>query len=94
MSIKLNKVDLYFNGNQTQVDDDVTILVREPREYVESSNDRVHTVRQGETWQSIAFDKYGNSKYWHYITDINEIFNPFDDLPVGSSIIIPDIDNY
>lgn len=92
--IRLNKVDLYSNGNRVKLPTGETIITRQKRVYVQSPNDRLHKVVDGETWDSIAFDKYGDSKYWHYLADINEIFNPFDPLPIGEDIIIPDIDNY
>lgn len=93
-NIKLNKVDLYYNGSRVEVNAEETILIRDRRSYVESVNDRTHTVKEGETWDLIAFDKYGDSKYWHYIADINKVFNPFDKPPVGEGIIIPSIHNY
>lgn len=92
--IRVNKVDLYFNGNRILLSDGKTILSREVREYVESDKDRLHVVKEGETWESISFDMFGDSKYWHYLADINNVFNPFDAPPVGEPVIIPDLDNY
>lgn len=61
-----------------------------------NSNKRVkntvaHTVKEGETIQSIAFQYYGDSGYWVYIADINSIFNPFTELEEGMEIYIPSI---
>lgn len=51
----------------------------------------VHTVKEGETIQSIAFQYYGDSGYWVYICDLNHIFNPFVELKEGMEIYIPSI---
>lgn len=55
------------------------------------NNTLVHTVKEGETIQSIAFQYYGDSGYWVYICDINNIFNPFVELEEGMQIYIPSI---
>jgi hypothetical protein len=55
------------------------------------NNTIVHTVKEGETIQSIAFQYYGDSGYWVYICDINNIFNPFVELEEGMQIYIPSI---
>lgn len=55
------------------------------------NNTIVHTVKEGETIQSIAFQYYGDSGYWFYICDINNIFNPFVELEEGMQIYIPSI---
>lgn len=55
------------------------------------NNTIVHTVKEGETIQNIAFQYYGDSGYWVYICDINNIFNPFVELEEGMQIYIPSI---
>lgn len=65
------------------------ILVRQIQKKI--NNTIVHTVKEGETIQSIAFQYYGDSGYWVYICDINNIFNPFVELEEGMQIYIPSI---
>lgn len=48
-----------------------------------------HTVKSGETIQSIAFKYYGDSGRWGDIADINNIYNPFTELEEDSQILIP-----
>lgn len=64
-------------------------LERQPLEF--SGDYLVHTVLEGETIQSIAFRYYGDSGYWFYIADINNIFNSFVDLVEGMELLIPKI---
>jgi hypothetical protein len=94
MPKKLHKTDLYFNGAIVNLVEGNPILTREPREYIESKDDRIHYVVEGETLDFIAYTYYLDSKYWHYIADINKIFNPFLDLLPGSTLIIPTLANY
>lgn len=70
-------------------DNDDIILERNSNKRVK--NTVVHTVKEGETIQSIAFQYYGDSGYWVYIADINNIFNPFTELEEGMEIYIPSI---
>lgn len=37
---------------------------------------------------------YGSPAYWWLIGIANSIMDPFDDLPAGTVIIIPDLDEY
>lgn len=93
-TIKLSRIDLYSNGNILEFNTNEAMLVRDPRSYVESEKDRIYTTVMGDTWDSIAFNFYGNSKYWHFIADVNNVFNPLEELEVGMEVLIPDIDNY
>lgn len=54
-----------------------------------SSDYVVHTVLEGETIQSIAFQYYGDSGMWGVIADANDILNPFEDLHEDMELIIP-----
>lgn len=58
--------------------------------YQKSDNDEMHSVTDYDTLWNISFDKYGTSKYWWVLADVNNIFNPFE-LTVGSNLLIPDI---
>lgn len=48
-----------------------------------------HTVKEGETIQSIAFQYYGDSGRWADICDVNTILNPFEELKGGMQLLIP-----
>lgn len=49
----------------------------------------IHTVIEGETIQSIAFQYYGDSGYWMNICDVNSIYDPFEELKPGMELFIP-----
>lgn len=53
------------------------------------STDKVHTVKAGETLQSIAYRYYGNSGLWYRIADVNSIYNPFTEVVEGMQLYIP-----
>lgn len=38
---------------------------------------KVHIVKEGETFQSIAYQYYRDSGYWYRIVAYNKIINPF-----------------
>ena len=78
----------YSEGYIVKFQDGSVSLDRTPKTQL-SNTPRIHTVLEGETIQSIAFQYYGDSGYWADIADINNIFNPFTDLEDGMEIIIP-----
>lgn len=49
----------------------------------------IHTVLEGETIQSIAFQYYGDSGYWMNICDVNSIYDPLEELKPGMELFIP-----
>ena len=48
-----------------------------------------HTVMEGETLSSSAYQYYGDSGYWVLIADINSISEPLNDLETGMLLLIP-----
>lgn len=54
-----------------------------------SSHNFYHTVKSGETIQSIAFKYYGDSGRWGDIADANNIYFPFEELVEDTQILIP-----
>lgn len=48
-----------------------------------------HTVLEGETLASIAYQYYGDSGYWVMIADVNSIYEPLNDLRAGMLLLIP-----
>lgn len=67
-------------------------LYRKPLEYLISNNDEVHTVREGETLLTIAFDKYGDDRLWYVLADINPHIEDIFELKEGLKILIPNYD--
>jgi hypothetical protein len=49
---------------------------------------RVHTVVEGETIASVAFDELGDPNYWRAIADVNDIDDPLRVRP-GAALVIP-----
>ena len=49
----------------------------------------IHTVKEGETIQGIAYQYYGDSGRWVDIADYNSIYFPFRDLKTGMKLFIP-----
>lgn len=65
-------------------------LERVPKQVsITSTNITMHTVKEGETLQGIAFQYYGDSGRWVEIADLNSIYFSFRDLKVGMKLIIP-----
>lgn len=81
----------YYSGFIFLYTDGSISLERDPLVYQQSDNDRYYTTIDGETLWDIAYQAYDNSKYWWVIAEANNIDFPFD-LPAGSSLIIPDLD--
>lgn len=56
---------------------------------VKSYNYEMYTVKEGDTLQNIAYKYYGDSGYWHYIMEMNDIVNPFEEVVIGKLLKIP-----
>ena len=54
-----------------------------------TSNDKQHTVMDGETLPNIAYRYYGDSGKWYLIAEANNILNPFAELEPYKLIRIP-----
>lgn len=80
----------YSIGTTFIFDEGDVLLDRDPIVVPKSVRDQYHVVVEGETLSKIAFDYYGNSKYWWVIYDINNLDWPFQ-LESGSVLLIPDI---
>lgn len=53
----------------------------------------LHTVKQGETLDSLALEYYGNPTLYWIICSYNHIQNPYKQLCVGEKIKIPSLSN-
>lgn len=93
--IQIEDLELRINnpfsiGNIFIFDEGDYILDRESIQVEKSIRDRYHTIIDDETLGTIAFNFYGNSKWWWVIADVNNISWPFK-LETGLTILIPDI---
>lgn len=90
-SLFLSEENIYAAGFIIDLGDGRQLLKRDKTVYTPSAaNDQVHTLRDTEKLWNLAFARYGNSKWWHVICDVNGIFNPFE-MDTGVDIVIPDI---
>ena len=84
---------LYERGFLVHYDDGTNSLHRTPLNYLASINDVYHTISEGESLLDIAQFRYGDPFLWYVIADTNpDIIEDIFILPVGSIIVIPDLD--
>lgn len=79
----------YSNTYIIQYGDGTSTLERVSDTYTKEGGERIHTVMDGETLQSIAFRYLGDSGLWAKIADTNSIIDPFTEIFMGKQIIIP-----
>lgn len=81
----------YTSGFVIKYDDGDLSLERKIPVVLYSNSDKIHTLKDGETLQSIAYQYYGDSGFWYFIAEANGIMNPFNEneLPIGKQLIIP-----
>ena len=84
----ITKYDPYNNSYLIQLPDGNVLRERIPLQFTNTTH-IPHTVKEGETIQSIAFQYYGDSGYWVIIADYNAVYNPFLDLEEGLELLIP-----
>lgn len=80
----------YYKRGYVVYLDETPALFRKKLVYTPNDNDVLHEVKQDETLDSIAGNRYGNSKLWWLIADVNnQIISPFDTLSPGTYLVIP-----
>lgn len=81
----------YYGSQVAQFPDGSLALDPVPVVYIQGPNDKYFTVSEGDTLDNIAGQSgaYGNSKLWHIIAKVNNIFDPFN-LNPGDTLVIPD----
>lgn len=68
-------------------------LYRNKLEYKAQEGDSYYVTNDGDTLEGISFEKYGTSKLWWIIADVNDsIIYPFN-LDSGLSLLIPNRNN-
>jgi Uncharacterized protein containing LysM domain len=88
--LELRTNNPYSIGNIFSFSEGDFALEREPIVIERSIRDRYHTVVEGDTLSTIAFDKYNDSKEWWVIADVNNLDWTFQ-LEVGTVLLIPDL---
>lgn len=81
----------YNNAHILQYDNGDYSLERNIPKIISSDKDKIHTIMDGETLQSIAFRYYGDSGYWYQIAEANGIINPLSEkeIFIGRRLRIP-----
>ncbi len=82
---------LYDRGYLVDFGNGEIALYRNKITYVQSVHDTYHVIRENETLYDIAREYYEASSMWFFIADINDNITDIFDLPVGDTIIIPNI---
>lgn len=85
----IQDVSPYTNCYAIDTEDGDLYVERRTFKRIPSDESIVHSVKEGETLQNIAFQYYGNSGYWGIIGDANNIYDAFNDIPAGTELIIP-----
>ncbi len=91
MSLKLRSNNPYVTGYTVDYLEGDQSLQRFQIEFRPSDKDKLHPVTDYDNLSDIAFDHYGDSKYWWVIADVNNIMDPFTLTP-NTNLIIPDLD--
>lgn len=84
-----SKESPYKNSYGLQYDDGNVTLERVPYYYTPSDDDIIHTVKDGETIQNIAYHYYQDSGRWGDIADTNVLYNVAREVVPGLQLIIP-----
>lgn len=82
---------LYDRGNLVDFGSGEIALFRNPISYRQSVSDIYHTIAHEDTLLSIARKYYGYSSLWFMIADVNNNIEDIFDLPIGETILIPNI---
>lgn len=90
--LRLPEENIYSNGYIIDLGDGRQLLKTDPIQYTPSAEkDLTYTFKEGDRIWDLAYRYYGNSKWWHVITYVNNIVEPFQ-IPIGTVLLIPDLD--
>lgn len=88
--VKLNINSAFTIGSITTFEDGTQSLDRPRLVHVPAIKDKLHIITSFDDLQSISFKRYGDSKFWWILRDVNNLDDIFT-LEVGKSLIIPDL---
>jgi len=84
---------LYDRGYLVKYTEGDVSLYRTPLNYVSSSMDKYHVIRDNDTLLSISQEYYDVQYLWYIIADVNaNIIDDIFNLPVNETIVIPDLE--
>lgn len=89
-TLYLQESSPYSTGFVLNYSDRTFSLERYPLKYVPNVDDQLHIVMDSDSVWSLAYQYYGNSKYYWIIVDMNNLENAFS-LVTGQVLVIPDI---
>lgn len=92
IELELTQDNPYARGFIVDYGDSTFTLETNPVTYPVEIGDEYYVVIEGDTLDTIAFEKYESSKLWHVIFDANGLINPFDTLELGRTLRIPNPD--
>ena len=87
----INTEGIYERGKIYDYENDDMSLERSPVKYYSSVSDVQHVVTYSDTLQSIAQHYYESNFPWFIIADVNPNIEDIFQLPVGDTILIPDL---
>ena len=87
----INSEGLYERGRIYDFEGGDMSIERTPIKYYSSVNDVQHVVTYSDTLQSIAQQYYGSNFPWFLIADINPNIEDIFQLPIGETILIPNL---
>lgn len=82
---------LYDRGYIVNYDEGDQSLHRGIIKYYTSVDDLYHTIGTNDTLYSISRKYYGASSFWFFIADVNVEIEDIFDLPIGATVVIPNI---
>lgn len=85
----MSKISPFDNAKILSFNNNAEVLIFADTEDIITSSTTYHTIKEGETLQSIAYQYYGDSGYWGLISRANKILNPFTEVIPGQRLLIP-----
>lgn len=80
----------FNNAEKIVYDDEIIYEEREPLEMEDNNEtDRFYLVKDGDTWRGIAFELYGEARYYWILVSVNKAIDPFDVPEPGLMIRYP-----
>lgn len=87
-----SKKNLYSDGYVVTYEEGDQSLEKVPTVIVRDLDDKIYTIKQGDTLLKIAHFFYNSSRPWHVIADVNnDLIENIFELPIGVDIVIPNL---